>query len=306
MNDRKLPTLEVLKLEERFSQEYLDLKCTYLQDKILALGQSAKLEIVQQIQSHLTAAHEETNLRKKADLCELAYEVYISVASGDDLLNIFLGLRARTYRLDRPSREIWLRQKLDDLEKEIRQGNVTAGLRSEVESLAKAIYECGFRYTRDKELKSELLRFALKVDIVAYLIVIILFVMFGIMAVAPESPFQVILIGSFGVSGGLLSATLQLRQRRFYRHYLKTELVGLFFRAVFGAVAAVIVIMFLRLRFIDFPFLHTSSGDVSSIPPTALYVIGFASGFTDRIFFGAIGKVSIKSGENAKEDTSAS
>ena len=306
MNDRKLPTLEVLTLEERFSREYLDLKCTYLQDKILPLGQSAKPEIIQQIQSHLTAAHEETNLRKKADFCELAYEVYISVASGDDLLNIFLGLRARTYRLDRPNREIWSRQKLDALEKEIRQGNVTAGLRSEIESLAKAIYECGFRYTRDKELKSELLRFALKVDIVAYLIVIILFVIFGIMAVAPESPLQVILIGSFGVSGGLLSATLQLRQRRFYRHYLRTELVSLFFRAVFGAVAAVIVSMFLRLRFIDFPFLHTSIGDVTSIPPTTLYVIGFASGFTDRIFFGAIGKVSTKSVENAKEDASAS
>lgn len=306
--DKRVRALKVLQREEQFSEEYLQSKSALMRDKVISLGQSGKVAAysIQRIEAHLDASDQTKDLRKKADLYELAYEAYIPVAPDEDLVNVFLSLRARAYRLDRPNKEIWSQQKLDLIEGDLRLGKTTTGLRSEIESLARAIYECGFRYTRDKELKSELVRFALIVDIVVYLIVLTLFVVFGIKQVKPDSPLQVILIATFGVSGGLLSATLQLRQRRFYRHYLRTELVGLFFRAVFGAVAAVIVILFLELRFIDFPFLHTNVSDGGSIPPTALYVIGFASGFTERIFFGAIGKVSTKGAEVDKKDNTDS
>jgi len=50
-------------------------------------------------------------------------------------------------------------------------------------------------------------------------------------------------------------------------------------------------VLFLQLRVIDFPYLHT--GDPSSTPyaPAALFVFAFASGFAEQLFFGALEKM---------------
>jgi hypothetical protein len=42
------------------------------------------------------------------------------------------------------------------------------------------------------------------------------------------------------------------------------EQAGMFFRAAVGALAAVIVTLFLQLRVFDFPFLHTGAADTTS------------------------------------------
>jgi hypothetical protein len=302
----KFPPSAVEKLEEDFSQQYLDSKAELLRDKVVALKKLgvAPAEIIERIEGRLDALERESNLRQKANLYELAHETYVLVAPIEDVLGEFLGLRSRIYRLDKFYRQIWPQEKLDQIEADIRQGNVTAILRVEVESISRAIYECGFRYTRDKELKSELVRGALWADVVVSVLVVLILMLVESYQVSASSPFQEVLSCLFGVSGGLLSATLQLRKRRFYRHDLRTEQVGLLFRAVFGGIAAIIVILSLKLRVVDFPFLH-SIDNAATLPPTALYVVGFASGFTERIFFGAMDKVSTRSGEVAKDESKA-
>ena len=65
----------------------------------------------------------------------------------------------------------------------------------------------------------------------------------------------------------------------------------LLFRAVFGAVLALIVTLFIRLRVIDFPYLHTGAADATPFAPAALYVFAFASGFAETMFFRAAEKL---------------
>jgi hypothetical protein len=291
-------------LDEELSLQYLDSKSELLRDKLVFLNQggAAHGEMVALIEGRLNTMKTETNLRQKSNLLELAYEGYITIVPDEELLSVFLGLKSRAYRLDKYYSEIWPKQRLNEIESGIRQGHVSRELRVEVESISKAIYECGFRFTRDNELKSELLRSTLIFDSVAYLILIFLLMSFGFKKVAWDSPYQEILIIWFGVSGGLLSATLQLRASRFYRHMLRTEQVRLLFRAVFGAIAAVIVMLLLDLHFIDFPFLRSGSVDSGALSPSARYVIAFVSGLSERVLLRGMARlVTSRETSDAKE-----
>jgi hypothetical protein len=99
------------------------------------------------------AISQERNLIGQWSHYELAYGGYIATASIDGLLAVVLTLRSCAYVLDEPGKEIWSRQKLEQLEGEVRQGAISPTLREEIASLARAIYDSGFRCTRDTGLK---------------------------------------------------------------------------------------------------------------------------------------------------------
>jgi hypothetical protein len=302
MNILKNPRwLQVRALEDESSQIYLESKSSLLRHRVAVLRESATAppERIAEIEACLNDISNKSAARAKWNQYELAYRFYLGIAPADELIIDFAGLRSRTYRLDKPNKEIWSKEKLDQVEQEI-QHEVSQTSRAQITSLAQAIWECGYRYSRDSELKSALLRSALCLEIFFYSIAIFLLIYFGIEQVAVDSPWQTFLIGVFGTCGGLLSATVRLRRREFYRHDLFTEQVGLFFRAAFGAIAAVIVSLFLELRVVDFPLFHVSS-DSGVISPTALYIVGFAAGFTEKIFYSAMSKMSPKGGETGKD-----
>jgi len=109
-----------------------------------------------------------------------------------------------------------------------------------------------------------------------------------------QSSWEKIPIFLFGVSGGLLSATIQQRRTRMYRHEMPTAKVQLLFKAVFGSIAAIIVNLFLELRIIDFPFLHDKASQSLRLPLAALYIVAFVSGFSELLFFSALEKISLR------------
>lgn len=289
----KLAWLGVRGLEDESSQLYLESKSAVLRHRLIAIRQSAAIaaDKMAEMEACLDDINKKNNSRAKWNQYELAYLAFLRIAPAEELIVDFAGLRSRTYRLDRPNKEIWTNEQLDLVEQEIERGGVSDIVRAQIVSLAQAIWECGYRYTRDSELKSALVRLALCVDIVFYSVVLYLLIYFDIKGIAADSPWQKLLVGFFGTCGGLLSATLRLRRRKFYRHDLLTEQVGLFFRAVFGAIAAVIVTLFLELRLIDFPFLHVSVAS-AVLSPKALYIVGFAAGYTESIFFHAMENIS--------------
>jgi hypothetical protein len=55
-----------------------------------------------------------------------------------------------------------------------------------------------------------------------------------------------------------LSTTIRLRKEQVNRDDLQNAHAVILFRAAFGAIAGIIVALFLQLRVIDFPFLHAA------------------------------------------------
>jgi hypothetical protein len=95
----------------------------------------------------------------------------------------------------------------------------------------------------------------------------------------------------------MLSATMQYRRQRISPGELRIEPVQLFFRSVLGAFAAGIVTLFLQLRIVDFPVLHVGAEDGAFLTSSAQYIVAFASGFAERLFFRSIEKPAPKRAE---------
>jgi hypothetical protein len=278
-------------LTSQYDEEYLQMKVDDLRqglDSLARVNAGAQPDI-DEIRNSLESIGKQSLERVRWNLYQLSYRHYIRICPPEELLGIFLGIKSRTYRLDRPNKEIWNEEKLRSIETLIGAQPTEPTLRVEIETLARAIDECGFRFTRDNELKSELHGDSLRWTIFAFFLLLITLSFFAIYHVGPDSQWEELPIILFGVNGGLLSATLQQRRERMYRHTMSTAKAELLFRAVFGAIAAIVVTMLLELRVIDFPFLHV--GNSTAFPASALYIVGFASGFTERLFVGAMEKV---------------
>lgn len=275
------------KVEQSFSQFYLNAKAQLLRDKLKLLRQNSKApqETLHQIDAHLNAIAQEPNLIRQWNHYELAYEGFISAAGIDDLLGVILGLRARRQILDSNSQEIWSGPKLDQLEEDVRRGTVSGAIREEIASLARAIYERGLRFVRNASLRARVLKTAMFINVGLSVTVIALLWYFQLKQMPPDSAWQTPLIACLGACGALLRATIQLRQSDTDIDELRVQPAVVLFRAAFGAILALAVTLFLRLRVIDFPYLHTGAPDSTPLAPAALYVFAFLSGFVEQTVF---------------------
>jgi hypothetical protein len=276
-----------------FSPLNLTAESQLLRQKIKTLRQSSKVsqEVILHIENHLNAISQEPNLMKQWSHYELAYEGFISAGSPDDLLGVVLSLRSRSELLDSKSQEIWSREKLGEIEDEVRKGTTNGTVREEIASWARAIYESGFRFVRSSGLQSSVLKKAILLNALTSVASIALLLVFQLKHIGPESAWHTLLIGCLGASGASLHAAIQLYQSHLEVDDLKLEPAMLIFRAVLGAVFALIVTLFLRLRVIDFPYLHTGPADSTPYAPTALYVFAFVSGFAEPMLFAMLNKL---------------
>jgi hypothetical protein len=255
--------------------------------KALRQTNRAPQETLHQIENHLNAISQERNLMGQWSHYELAYEGFISAASLEDLVGVVLNLRSCTQVLDPPNQEIWSKQKLGQIELDVRSGQVNGTTREEISSLARSIYDCGFRFVRNSDLKYRVMRTALFLNVFFSLAIVVLLVLFQLGQIPSTSAWQTLLISA---SGALLGATIRFRQIRLDPDDLRIEPVFLLFRAAFGAILAIVVTLFLQLRVVDFPYLHTGPSDSTPFAPTALYVFAFASGFAEQSLFAALEK----------------
>jgi hypothetical protein len=281
------PLTGIGKVDQGFSQLDLNAKSQLLRDKIKLLRQSSKApqETLHQIDSHLNAIAQEPNLIRQWNHYELAYEGFIATAGLDDLLGVMLNLRARTQILDPTAQQIWSKLKLEQLEEQVRAGTANGAIREEIASLARAIYERALRFVRNSSLRARVLKTALFLNVALSLAVITLLWYFQLKQIPSDSAWQTPLIGCLGACGALLRATIQVRQSQWEMEDLKMQPAVLLFRAAFGAVLALAVTLFLRLRVIDFPYLHTGAPDLTPLTPAVLYIFAFLSGFGEQTIF---------------------
>jgi hypothetical protein len=267
-------------------------KAQLLRDKLRLVRQSSKgsQEALHQIDVHLNAIAQESSQMKQWSQYEVAYEEYASVAPQEDLLGIILDLRSSIHVLEPSRREVWSTQKLEQLEQEVRKGDDGPLIREEIAALARSVYDGGLVARSGQELNWRLALTALFLTVFFSVLVIVLLIVLQTKHVSTTSPWQIALIGCMGACGGLMSASIRLRRLHLNREELQYEQVGMFFRAAVGAVAAVIVTLFLQLRVFDFPFLHTGPADSTPLAPAALYIFAFLSGAMERFFFRSSGK----------------
>jgi len=284
------PLTGIGKVDQSFSQLDLNAKSQLLRDKIKLLRQSSKApqETLHQIDTHLNAIAQEPNLIRQWNHYELAYEGFIATAGHDDLLGVLLTLRARAQILDAPAQEMWSKPKLEQLEEQVRAGTVNGTVREEIASLARAIFERGLRFVRNSSLRARVLKTAIFLNVALFLAVITLLWYFQLKQIPSDSAWQTPLIASLGACGALLRATIQLRQSQWEMEDLRLQPAVLLFRAAFGAVLALAVTLFLRLRVIDFPYLHTGAPDETPLAPAALYIFAFLAGFAEHSIFTAL------------------
>ncbi len=242
-------------------------------------------ETIQRIEGHLSAMSQEKNPVGQWNSYELAYENFIPIASRDDLLGVFLRLRARTHRLDEHSQKVWPKEKIAQIEEGIRSGEITSSLRAEIVTLVRTVHECGLRRKRESETKSRIVRAAFFVNAFLSILAFILVIGLDFLKKEASSPWPMVLTGIFGAIGGLLSETIELRNRRLEGSDLQTDGADLLFRGALGAIAALVVGLFLRLRIVDFPFLDLGTTESARLAPAASYVFGFASGMVAQLFF---------------------
>ena len=244
-------------------------------------------ETIQRIEGHLSAISQERNPVAQWNSYELAYENYIPIASRDDLLCVLLRLRARTHRLDEHSQKVWSKEKIAQIEEDVRSGEITPGLRGEIVTLARTIHECGLRRKRESGAKSRIVRVAFFVNAFLSILAFVLLIGLDFLNIDASSPWPMALTGIFGAIGGLLSEAVQLSRRRLEGRDLQTDGADLLFRGALGTIAAVVVGLFLRLRIVDFPFLHGGTTESGMLAPAASYVFGFASGIAVQLIFRA-------------------
>jgi hypothetical protein len=150
---------------------------------------------------------------------------------------------------------------------------------------------------RDDDLRRDFLVFAFRANLILFLILLCVLGIFVILKVDIHSQWRKLPVLLFGACGGMLSATMQYRRQRISPGDLRIEPIQLFFRSVLGAFAAGIVTLFLQLRIVDFPVLHVGVEDGTSLTSGAQYIVAFASGFAERIFFRSAERISSKRGE---------
>jgi hypothetical protein len=281
--------------DEHYFQLSLHSQSQLLREKIKEVRTTGTVapETIQRIESHLSAMSQEKNPVGQWNSYELAYENFIPIASRDDLLGVFLRLRARTHRLDEHSQKVWPKEKIAQIEEDIRSGEITSSLRAEIVTLVRTVHECGLRRKRESEARSRIVRLAFFVSAFLSIVALILVIWVDFLKTEASSPWLMVLTGIFGAIGGLLSETVQLRSRRLEGSDLQTDGADLLFRGALGAIAAVVVGLFLRLRIVDFPFLHggtiplldLGSPESGTLAPAAFYFFGFASGITVQLFF---------------------
>jgi hypothetical protein len=293
------PKLGVRAPKQNLGHLRLVSKSQLLRDKLKLIRQSTKAsqEALHQIDAHLNAISQESSQMSQWSQYELAYEEYASVAPQENLLGIILDLRSSVHALDSSSRDVWSTQKLDQLEREVRQGNDTPVIREEIAALARAVHDGGLIGANGLELNWRLVLLGLSLSIFFSVLVIVLLIVLQMKQISSTSPWQFALIGCMGACGGLLSASIRLRRLQLSRDDVHYEQVGMFFRASVGAVAAVMVTLFLQLRVFDLPFLHTGPADSTPLAPAALYIFAFASGSVERFFFRGSGKTTRRNAE---------
>jgi hypothetical protein len=289
-----LPTLRIRKPRQNFDQLRLFSRSQLLRDKLKILRQSSKApqELIHQVEGHLNAMSQDSSTTKQWSQYELAYEEYITAAPQEDLIGILLDLRTSLDVLNLASQDVWSTQRLEQLEQEVRHGDLNATIRGEIASLARAVYDCGLQHARHSELKWKLQRVMFSVSIFFSTLVVALLVVFQMKEVSPNSPLQMLLVGCFGACAALLSSHFGLRQLEMNSTAVRDEAAKMLFRTAVGALAAVIIVLFLRLRVIDFPSLHSGPADTTPLAPAALYIFAFVSGASVNFLFSPRGKAS--------------
>jgi hypothetical protein len=290
-----IPAIGVGRANHKYLQLSLHSKSAFLRDRIRLARQSGRVppEIIQRIENHLNAVAQENDPAGQWNSYELAFESYLPLASEEDLLGDFLGLRTKTYRLDQHSQEVWSKEKLQQMEFDIRNGQVSSTLREEVVTLARAIHECDFHRRRSAEAKSKLIRMTFYVNAFLCVLAIACLTIIEILHVAVKAPWPMVVAGLFGAIGALVTSSFHLREH-FYGNDIQVDRASLFFRAALGAIAAVIVTLFLQLPLVDFPFLHADHTESGALSPAALYVFGFVSGLAVQALFGTFEKRRVK------------
>jgi hypothetical protein len=285
-------------LVAEYDEEYLEMKVSDLRNKLDALSRSnfGRQSEVKEIQNTLNPI-KAGDVRTKRSIYQLAYRRYILICPDDELLSIILELKSRLYHLDRNGEEIWSPRKLEAIEHAVRLHEGSNHLRVEIETLAKAIDEGRFRMRRDDDLRRDFLVFAFRANLILFLILLCVLGIFVILKVDIHSQWRKLPVLLFGACGGMLSATMQYRRQRISPGDLRIEPIQLFFRSVLGAFAAGIVTLFLQLRIVDFPVLHVGVEDGTSLTSGAQYIVAFASGFAERIFFRSTERISSKRSE---------
>jgi hypothetical protein len=283
-------------LVAEYDEEYLEMKVSDLRNKLEALsranyGPQLEIKEIQNSLNHTKAG----DIRTKRSSYQLAYRRYILICPDDELLSVILELKSRLDHLDRNGEEIWSPRKLEAIEHAIRAHDGNGHLRVEVEALAKAIDEGRFRMRRDDDLRRDFLVFAFRSNLILFLVLLCVLGLFVILKVDVHSQWRKLPVLLFGACGGMLSATMQYRRQP--PGDLRIEPVQLFFRSVLGAFAAGIVTLFLQLRIVDFPVLHVGAEDGAFLTSSAQYIVAFASGFAERIFFRSAERISPKRAE---------
>jgi hypothetical protein len=300
-----LPTLRIGKPRQNFDQLRLFSRSQLLRDKLKLLRQSSKApqELIHQVEGHLNGISQDSSSTKQWSQYELAYEEYITAAPQQDLLGILLDLRTSLGVLNSESQDVWSTKRIEELEQEVRREDLSATIREEIAALARAVYDCGLQYTRHSELKWKLQRVMLSVSILFFFLVVALLIVFQVKAVSPDSPLQMLLVGCFGACAALLSSPQAFAGRQASSTTLRDEATRILFRTAVGALAAVIVALFLRLRVVDFPSLHSGPADTTPLAPAALYIFGFLSGLSVNFLFNARGKASPRGAEALRNDS---
>jgi hypothetical protein len=285
-------------LVAEYDEEYLEMKTSDLRNKLDVLSRSnfGSQSEIKEIQNSLNPI-KAGDVRTKRSIYQLAYRRYILICPDDELLSIILELKARLYHLDKNSEEIWSPRKLEAIEHAVRLHEGGNHLRVEIETLAKAIDEGRFRMRRDDDLRRDFLVFAFRANLILFLILLCVLGVFVILKVDIHSQWRKLPVLLFGACGGMLSATMQYRRQRISPGDLRIEPIQLFFRSVLGAFAAGIVTLFLQLRIVDFPVLHVGVEDGTFLTSGAQYIVAFASGFAERIFFRSTERISPKRSE---------
>jgi hypothetical protein len=273
-------------LVAEYDEEYLEMKISDLRNKLdgLARANYGPQSEIKEIQNSLNPI-KGGDVRTKRSVYQLAYRRYILICPDDELLSVILELKSGLYHLDRNGDEIWSPRKLEALEHSVRVHDGNGHLRVEIETLAKAIDEGRFRMRRDDDLRRDFLTFAFRSNLILFLVLLCVLGLFVILKVNVHSQWRKLPVLLFGACGGMLSATMQYRRQRISPGELRIEPVQLFFRSVLGAFAAGIVTLFLQLRIVDFPVLHAGAEDGVFLTSGAQYIVAFASGFAERIFF---------------------
>lgn len=301
-----LPTLRIREPRQNFDQLRLFSRSQLLRDKLKILRQSSKAtqELIHQVEGHLNGISQDSSTTKQWSQYELAYEEYITAAPQQDLLGILLDLRGSLDVLNLASQDVWSTRRLEQLEQEVRRGYVSGTIREEIASLARTVYDCGLQRARQSELKSKLQGVMLSVSIFFCILAVALLVVFQMKQVSPNSPLQMLLVGCFGACAALLSSSQVVAGRQGNSTAVRDDAAKMLFRAAVGALAAVILVLFLRLRVVDFPSLHSGPADSTPLAPAALYIFAFLSGASVNFLFSRRGKASPTGAEAPKKDSS--